>query len=95
MRGLIGIGACALGIVILLLWTASAWSASQPSTQRDVRDSLAAVDPACRPVVADRLRARITKEARPLTRREVSQVADEVRGCAAIGEQLQGLNPTV
>ena len=95
-RGWLGQSRVILGavliVVILTAFSAiEAWSLSQPATRAEISSRINEMEPACRPIVGIRMRARLVDEGRPLTRREMHRIVDDVSSCGAINEQLSGL----
>jgi CO/xanthine dehydrogenase FAD-binding subunit len=86
------IGAAGVGAILLTLAGVENWSMGQPSTRSEVSQVVAKLTPACRPILQTRFKQKIVQEGRPLTRREVDGLADGIRDCDRIDQQVSGLN---
>jgi len=67
------------------------WAMAQPSTRGEVSQAIAKLEPACKPIVQARFRARLVDEGRPLTRSEVKDITKGIRDCDTIDQQIAGL----
>lgn len=84
-------GIAGLVAIIVTFSAINAWSLAQPATRQEVAQTMTSLDPACRPIVGIRLRTKLVQTGRPLTRREMSAVVNDVTACPAINEQLAGI----
>jgi HAMP domain-containing protein len=84
------VAAALLGLLAMVA-AYNSWSSGRTASRSDVATAMGSLDPSCRPLVAARMRDRLIREGRPLERGEVSGLAQGLRDCADIGQQLAGL----
>jgi len=77
--------------LLVMLSVINAWSQAQPATRSEISQTIANLDPACRPIVSVRMRDRLVREGKPLTRREMEEITSGITSCKDINEQLDGL----
>lgn len=86
LLGLAGVGG--LLIVVLLM---QSWNEAQAAQRGDVQQIVQNLDPACRPILDMRVRDKLIREGRPLTRGEMSRMSSSIKDCAVINDQIEGL----
>ena len=87
-----GIGLGGLVSIILGIMVFEGWSMGQPSTRHEVSQTVAKLQPACRPILQTRFKQKLVQVGRPLTRREVDGLAEGIEDCDEIDQQVAGLN---
>ena len=85
------VGLAGLALVAMLIAAIHHWSQGQVPNQAEVRQTVARLTPACRPIIQARFRMRLIREGRPLTRGEVEDMVEGITDCDAINQQMSGL----
>lgn len=67
------------------------WYETRVMTRAEIHEVVKRLDEGCRPIMRARFRDRIVEGGRPLTRSEVHALADGIRDCHRINEQMLGL----
>lgn len=78
-------------VLVLAMLAIGSWRSGKTADRAEVRQAVMDLRPSCRPIMQTRFRARVMVEGRPLTRREMAEVAGSIRDCDRIEDQLQGL----
>lgn len=85
----IGIGA--LVLLVLVIGSIQQWSRRQIPSKAEVQQIVSRMDPACKTIVQARFRDKLVRDGRPLTRGEVDDMTSGIVNCAAIDQQMSGL----